>query len=349
MTFAIAGAAVVSLIVLFLLFQKHIDGQPLLAYEPRRVPPWNFAAPLLLLAPVFLAGRLPSTASDPDPHAQAVLWSGLVQTTSSGVPPAAAYAAAATLSACDGLIDAWAKAGAMPLLLLQSAAVSITLTAACYALLRLVFGATRHDLGLPADARQFLKDVGIGATAFAASLAPVYLLLFVLNMIFKTDEGHPLIQELVVDHSPAMMIAAALTAVVAAPLDEETAFRLALQGWLERRAALARAPAAPPPAESHAPPEPAPDGPIAAADRIAPPLEPQPAPPPSGWAPVILSGALFGLAHLGHGLSPAPLILLGIILGYLYQRTHRITPCIACHTLFNAYTFLMLTLQFSSR
>src|SRR5690606_25854208 len=119
---------------------------------------------------------------------------------------------------------------ASPLLLVQSAAVTIILTMSCYALLALVFGATRHDLGMPRDFRQFAHDVGLGATAFAASLAPIYLFLFTLNIIFPTEEGHPLIQELLLNHSPAMMGAAALTAVVAAPLYEETAFRLVLQG-----------------------------------------------------------------------------------------------------------------------
>ena len=66
---------------------------------------------------------------------------------------------------------------------------------------------------------------------------------------------------------------------------------------------------------------------------------------PYGWLPILISGTLFGLAHLGHGVSPLPLVLFGIVLGYLYQRTHRLLPSITAHALFNAYSMTMLWLQ----
>jgi len=53
----------------------------------------------------------------------------------------------------------------------------------------------------------------------------------------------------------------------------------------------------------------------------------------------------FGLAHLGHGVAPIPLVLLGLVLGYVYQRTHRIVPCIVAHMLFNAYSMVLLWLS----
>jgi membrane protease YdiL (CAAX protease family) len=56
---------------------------------------------------------------------------------------------------------------------------------------------------------------------------------------------------------------------------------------------------------------------------------------------------LFGLAHLGHGVSPLPLMLLGGVLGYLYRQTHRVVPSMVCHMLFNALTFVMLGLKFA--
>ena len=46
-----------------------------------------------------------------------------------------------------------------------------------------------------------------------------------------------------------------------------------------------------------------------------------------------------------HGVAPVSLVLLGLVLGYLYQRTHRITPCIVCHMLFNSFSLVMLWLQ----
>jgi hypothetical protein len=67
----------------------------------------------------------------------------------------------------------------------------------------------------------------------------------------------------------------------------------------------------------------------------------------AGWLSIAVSSVLFGLAHYGHGVSPAPLILLGVVLGYLYRQTHRTLPCIVCHMLFNGFTFVLLALQFA--
>ena len=58
-----------------------------------------------------------------------------------------------------------------------------------------------------------------------------------------------------------------------------------------------------------------------------------------------MSGTAFGLAHLGHGVAPVSLILFGIVLGYLYQRTHRLVPSITAHMLFNSYSMVLLWLQ----
>jgi membrane protease YdiL (CAAX protease family) len=58
--------------------------------------------------------------------------------------------------------------------------------------------------------------------------------------------------------------------------------------------------------------------------------------------PIVLSSALFALAHVGHGPDPIPLFFLALILGYIYQRTHRIVPCIVAHMLFNSLAMLVL-------
>jgi hypothetical protein len=63
---------------------------------------------------------------------------------------------------------------------------------------------------------------------------------------------------------------------------------------------------------------------------------------PYGWFPIIASAVAFGLAHLGYGPEPIPLFLLGLVLGYLYQRTHRILPGIVAHALFNLFTMIIL-------
>src|SRR5262249_44590540 len=63
---------------------------------------------------------------------------------------------------------------------------------------------------------------------------------------------------------------------------------------------------------------------------------------PHGWIPIIISATMFGLAHLGYGPEPVPLFLLGVVLGYLYQRTHRLLPSIIAHALFNLFTVVSL-------
>lgn len=66
-----------------------------------------------------------------------------------------------------------------------------------------------------------------------------------------------------------------------------------------------------------------------------------------GWMPVLISSFLFALAHLGNGPSPIPLFALALVLGYVYQRTHRILPCIVAHMVINSVSVLMLILLLS--
>lgn len=338
MTYTVLAAVMVSLGTLFRLFQRHIDGQPLIPAEYRRVVPWNFLAPLVLLAPLALAllamgdeGNL----GEPEVETATALSSAALSST--GAPGAAA--AAAAISA--GLAVDEAFYGIDPIALMQAmwgqSAMTLTLSAACFALLTLAFGATRIDLGLPASWPQFFADVRLGATMWAAALVPIYAIMLVLNFVLEPTGGHPLVERLVEHHSFGMMAAAAFTAVIAAPLYEEAAFRLVLQGWLER-VEFFRAPRAPiAEIEGDATDD---DGVVRRSDFLYVPTRTQ-------WLPIAVSGTLFGLAHWGHGVSPLPLVLLGFILGYAYQRTHRIVPCVTCHLMFNGFTFLMLALQFA--
>ena len=63
---------------------------------------------------------------------------------------------------------------------------------------------------------------------------------------------------------------------------------------------------------------------------------------PFGWLPIVVSSLLFALAHFGYGPDPIPLFLLALILGYVYQRTHRIVPSIVTHALFNGMSLFAL-------
>ena len=69
---------------------------------------------------------------------------------------------------------------------------------------------------------------------------------------------------------------------------------------------------------------------------------------PYGVVPIVISSFLFGMAHLGHGPDPIPLFVLALILGYVYQRTHRIVPCIVLHMLFNAFSLTLVWIQIAA-
>jgi membrane protease YdiL (CAAX protease family) len=327
-----------SLATLFWQFQKHIDGRPLLAYEPRRPVPWNFLAPLALLAPLMgtMLVRPPALALEQiADHAE--LDTSATASAAAGAPLAAA-AGYAVQSAAVRYANQRSEASIKLLAIWTHAVASLALTLACYTLLTLAFGATRRDLGLPGSLKELVRDAGIGATAFLAALFPIYAIQFLLTQLLEPEHVHPLIEELAVNHTPQMMIAAAMAAVVAAPLFEETAFRLTFQGWLERVQANSLT------SRSRRLDD---DPLIAAVEALrVDPRQASVAPGfPRGWAPVVISALLFAAAHAGHGVAPGSLVVLGVAMGYIYQRTHRIVPSIVCHMCFNAFSIGVLWLE----
>jgi membrane protease YdiL (CAAX protease family) len=226
-------------------------------------------------------------------------------------------------------------------------------------MLAAAFGATAIDLGLPQSWRQLRRDAKIGAIAFLAILLPVYGLQTILTVLLEPEQLHPLIEELETHYSPEMMVAAVAAVVFAAPLFEETTFRLIFLGWLERREDITlgwRKRVAGPEIGPLGALSPAEESPTDATESPPVIIEADPLPPvmgllpglPYGWAPVLVSGAVFAMAHLGHGVAPVSLFPLGVTLGYIYQRTHRITPSLVCHGLFNGFSILMLWLQLAS-
>lgn len=220
------------------------------------------------------------------------------------------------------------------------------ITGVFLAAIAILSGANATDLGLPADARQWRRGVAIGLVAWLASLLPVQGTQALLFSWLHTPTQHPLVRMVIEKPNPALMAAAFVAAVVVAPICEEITFRLLLQGWLEKwedgqlgwRTVAQPQPVAPP-TESESP---------VFADLPGPaPAEPEPprrglAGLRYGWAPILISSEMFGLAHLGHGTDPIPLFLLGIILGYTYQRTHKIIPCIVTHMAFNLLSMIVL-------
>jgi membrane protease YdiL (CAAX protease family) len=216
--------------------------------------------------------------------------------------------------------------------------------------------ATLRDLGWPANIRQFVRDVSIGAAACLVALAPVHISQIALMTVFFPDmkSGHPLIK-MVMDAPPDpwILLLTGVAAVVVAPICEEIAFRLLLQGWLERLVDQRlgwRTEATEMQTTNDEARMTNDDGsPSEDSSFLIRHSSFQPEPPnrgiaglPYGWFPIIVSAVAFGLAHLGYGPEPIPLFLLGLVLGYIYQRTHRIIPSIVAHALFNLFTMIIL-------
>ena len=193
-----------------------------------------------------------------------------------------------------------------------------------------------HDTGVGVS--RFGSDVGLGAVAFLMVAPPIYLLQTGLSQLFP-ETHHPLVDVVRENPSLAMFGAAFATAVVAAPLAEEFLLRGLLQGWLEKIAVWSGSSTAIflggstewEPSESW--------GTSKKANTM------QNNPP--AW-PIFVSALLFASMHIQEDRvspDPIPLFFFALVLGFLYQRTHRLLPCIVMHMLLNASSMMVLGLS----
>lgn len=192
-----------------------------------------------------------------------------------------------------------------------SSAVELVGVALGMLVLNLQEGAGWRDFGF--DTKRLLRNLGLGAAAFMAVVVPIFAMQAVLEKLVKYT--HPVLKSLHAQPDSRMFIATAVAALVAAPLFEEFLFRVLLQGWFERIEARRRVLRLGLPG----------DGPA--------------------WWPIGLSAFLFAAMHWNNGLAVIPLFFFAIVLGYVYQRTHRIWPSMATHFLLNAWTMLILWYQ----
>lgn len=315
------SGAVASFATWIFLIQRRTRG-PILEYQPRRPVPWGplatLEAILLVVVTIAMLGRSPE-------------WMLSEFTTTADVVHQIVM-------------------GMLQMLLL---------TAVFFVIVVSLSGATLRDLGLPEYTDQLGRDIGIGAVACLAALVPVFAVQTVMINVVGEPSQHPLVQMVLRDRHPAVLALSFVAAVVVAPICEETAFRLFLQGWLEKWEDRAVTPqvldAASEDSEAGETRSQGDEESIEADSSPCPPVPLSPCPessPPSrgifglpyGWVPILISSVMFSMAHLGHGSDPVPLFLLAIILGYTYQRTHRIVPCIVTHMLFNLTTLIALGL-----
>ena len=229
----------------------------------------------------------------------------------------------------------------------------------------------RHGLR-PRDVGWSLRAVGpdlaLGVLAFLVLAPPVYALQLLLVHWFESH--HPLVDLLKEDPQPALIMACAISAVVAAPIAEEYLFRGMMQSWLEWLAVWndrwggdpreivagqagagpsAKGPTKRPSATSQ--PNPLLYGHVPESadawddatvhDATVHDATVQAEQASATWWPLVASAVLFALLHASHGPDWVPLFFFAIGLGYLYRQTHRLLPCIVVHFLLNACSLVM--------
>jgi membrane protease YdiL (CAAX protease family) len=279
-------------------------------------------------------------------------------------PPAAILAVAFALMAIS---SAWAPgaevdvarerpAPQIAINILSLLALQLLMAGGFFAAVAVIYGVTIRDVGLPRSVSEALRDLAIGVTTCFAALLPVRIVQGLLLWLMGRHDDiskHPLIETLTSGAGAnfGIMLLACLSAVIVAPICEELTFRLLLQGWLEKL--VTREPDCFETPITSADDGETMDGPpkmqvdeTRTADRT---LE---APNssfvirhssfPHAWLPIFISSFLFGIAHFGYGPEPVPLFFFAVFLGYVYQRTHRILPCIVAHGLFNLVSMLAL-------
>ncbi|MCA9119281.1 MAG: CPBP family intramembrane metalloprotease [Planctomycetaceae bacterium] len=190
--------------------------------------------------------------------------------------------------------------------------------------------ASLKDVGL--DLRRLGYQVGVGIACFVLVAPIVFAIQATFVLVLDIESKHPLIELL--KNDPSAFYMCAFLAVVVAPISEELVFRGFLQGWLERLPLF------------HADLEAFLLGQRETTEeddqlfqecnrklqRVAP-------------MPILLSSMIFALMHFSHGPDPVALFVLALALGYVYQRTHCLLPCVIVHACLNGTTMLFLWLS----
>lgn len=242
--------------------------------------------------------------------------------------------------------------------------------------------ATAADLGW--SLKHIGYDIVVGLGAAILFLPIIQILMATLVYTLDQEYDHPLIEAL--SSGPVLMMYAGafFAAVIAAPITEEFLFRVILQGLLEAnetsnfswtRLILGdlfesdqSTPNLPPVDGQSNNPSPyrppftdvalsgtlvTAEPPSGSSNIYSDPVESEtsrpnvPAAKVPMW-PLFVSGTLFGLAHAEYGPSWIPLILMGLVLGYLYRCTHRIWACWIVHIALNTISMIGFGLQILS-
>lgn len=256
-------------------------------------------------------------------------------------------------------------------MLLAGAAASLATMILSCGWLVLRTGARWKDVGW--WGRFWKRDTAIGLVVFLLVAPFIYGLQWCLTRLWPTQ--HPLIVVLMKEPDDRFFLVSVLVAVGIAPIVEEYFYRVVLQGWLERVSRFRGDPigiffgrpwsgtsqnpgiddsadrpgthegehrgyeTSPRVPTNGIAKDVSPHGPrgslgAAGGERLRPRDVPR-------W-PVVVSSLLFAASHLSHGPDPIPLFFVGLVLGSLYRRTHRVLPCIVFHAALNGFSLAAL-------
>ena len=169
-----------------------------------------------------------------------------------------------------------------------------------------------------------VKKASLGLLTGLISI-PVILRIHLISQLLN-EYSHPTLEDMQNRTELLLIVAQAIRAIFVASILEELFYRGLLQGFLQRLQASAK-----PSLESL----------LAGGERCELPVWKVSSSPPSSW-PIFASASFFAFGHLNLGASAIPLFFFGLILGYLFRRSGSLIPCIACHSLLNAYSIVQI-------
>jgi len=209
------------------------------------------------------------------------------------------------------------------------------------------------------------RDLLIGIFAFVMVVPAILFFQWLLVLVFAYE--HPTMELLSRNANGLTLVATWFSAVFVAPICEEIFFRGILQSWLQRLGGglsdlvLTGGWDSPVNADAFEPGKVSESPGTAFKSKLSLPFDPNSPPSPQqvdsketkkdkNWIssslwPILVTSALFGLAHFGQGPAPVSLFFFGIALGYIFRRTGSIVPCIVLHMMLNGFSMFWFTLQ----
>lgn len=248
---------------------------------------------------------------------------------------------------CSGLaaisVASWISESKPITMLVQSSAILLA-TIAGISFVRMRFGKNAFT-GISLST--ILVDLKIGLVGFVMLFPPVIWLQGYLNYLLNFTYEHTTLEMVKEDSSGFVLFATFFSAVIVAPIVEEVFFRMFLQGWLQRLRW--------PDTTEHrfhvfygSQLQSSPNGEIPFADNTNSKVHDKESTliSPRRHILAILAGAaIFASIHITpqSGAAPIALFVFAIGLGYIYQRTGSVIPCIVVHFLLNCYSMTVQT------